>query len=132
LLGSAESITRRLGAFVQKNPPGAANTAERVLLEVSSVGTCLARLRRLIEGNLNTTRNHIFVDQLSTVLTGAVKRFSELESLIGDGLPTIRDGESHSLDAARWARTETRMRKTAESLQPYKLSLLLVSQLLEV
>lgn len=130
LLGSAEAVRRKLSQFT-RSATSAPSIAETVLIEVSSIETALPRLRRFIEDDRVSTREHIYLDQLSTLLTGCVKRFSELETLLG-GLPSITAAETSRIDAARWAQNEKRIRIVVERLQPYKSSLLLMLQIIEL
>ncbi|KAK4547305.1 hypothetical protein LTR36_000960 [Oleoguttula mirabilis] len=71
------------------------------------------------------------MDQLTTLLTGCVKQFSDLESLLG-GLPTITATGSSLIDGPTWARNEKRLRTTIERIQPYRVSLFLMLQALEL
>lgn len=130
LLGTAETVRRKVTAFKEKRS-SAGKLADAVLLEITSIEASLPRLRRLVNDDEVSTRDNIFLDQLSTVLTGCVKRFSELESSLG-GLPTITEAEANSIDQPIWARNEKLIRATTELIQPYRVSLFLMLQVLEL
>jgi len=126
LITSTDTIRRKIEHFRAVERPRDP-TAETASAEVTSVRIALLQLQHLLEGPA-TASGTVYLEQLCVVLTGCVRRFSELEGLLGY-LPTVTKAEAPRIDPARWSRHERELAGVLARIHPYKRCLELIIQL---
>lgn len=130
LLGSAETVRRKVNISSERYTD-AASLAKAVLLEVSTIEAALQRFQGVLQdGRASLVRENVLVDQLSTLLTGCGKQFSDLESLF-NGLSTNAMIGPTAIDESTWGRFDRHIRATVKRIQPYRASMLLMLCALE-
>lgn len=132
LIGAAERVRRAVSPFVRKFKH-AVIISETVLSEMSCMQTALVQLKAYLENEErydHDARQYILLEQLGTMLTGCVKRFAELEKVL-ENLPTQEVADFSAIVRSKWARKEKQVKELVDRLQPYKLSLTLMLQILE-
>ncbi|KYG41321.1 hypothetical protein M433DRAFT_486163 [Acidomyces richmondensis BFW] len=128
LITSTDTIRRKIELFRAVERPRD-RTAEKASGEVSSFRIALLQLQHLLDGPA-TAAGSIYLDQLCVVLTGSVRRFSELEGLLGY-LPTVTKAEAPHIDPSCWSRHERELAGVLARIEPYRRSLELIIQLIE-
>ena len=127
LLRSAERVRRRIRLLIPSNTHHTDKLAQSVLQKVSTTEASLLRLRGFLESDKIAICEAISLEQLKTVLTGCVRRFSELER----DLPTVQAADSRADRGSDWAQRGRRLATALERLQLYNVSLAFILQLLE-
>ena len=101
--------------------------AQSVLQKVSTTEASLLRLRGFLESDKIAICEAISLEQLNTVLTGCLRRFSELES----DLSTVQAADSRANSGPDWTQCGRRLTVVLERLQLYNVSLAFILKSLE-
>lgn len=132
LIRSAETIHGRVEVLLQRTRSTSSfNLAHSVLHEVTSFKNLLPQIRRCLEDDTLPKHDMVYVDQLTTTLAGCMKRFAELEGMLGNNaLEGTAQRKIH--DQPTWIRNEKRIQVVAESLGPYRVSFSLILEVLQL
>lgn len=121
LLTAAAQVSTLLAAFVSgsRNAP---ETARIVLTEVRDIEGTLTNLERFLLGRKSSNPSGarlLQIDHITTIITGCVLTFSELEKL----LDNLRVDGMGMLNRTQWARKEKPIKELVQRLQNHKGSL---------